>query len=100
MAKFNKKKAKKIKFIKIEKEKIIILLIISSFKETNYSLSNNSSFIALTPFAKLLFKLKTLLSKKHLRQDPFINIMLMPDKVRLIFNYCKEETPSKKHKHY
>jgi hypothetical protein len=100
VARFDKKKAKKTKSIKIEKEKIITLLIVSSFKETDYSLSNNSGFIALTLFAKLLFKLKTLLSKKRLRQDPFISIMLMPDKVRLILDYCKKEIPSKKYKYY
>jgi hypothetical protein len=67
VARFDKKKAKKTKSIKIEKEKIATLSIASSFKETDYSLSNDSGFIALTPFAKLLFKLKTLLSKKRLR---------------------------------
>jgi hypothetical protein len=99
VATFNKKKAKKTKFIKIEKEKIIMLSIVSSFKETDYSLSNNFNFIALMPFAKLLFKLKTLLAKKHSRQDPFINIILMPDKVYLILDYCEKEILSKKYKH-
>ena len=100
MARFDKKKAKKMKSIKIEKEKIAMLSIALSFKETDYSLLNNSGFIALMPFAKLLFKLKILLSKKRSRQDPFISIMLTLDKVYLILDYCKEETLSKKHKHY
>jgi len=65
VARFNKKKAKKIKFIKIEKGKVITLLIILFSEETDYSLLNNSSFIALALFAKL-FKPKILLSKKHL----------------------------------
>ena len=77
-----------------------MLLIVLSFKETDYSLSNNSSFIALTLFTKLSFKLKTLLSKKRSRQDPSISIMLTLDKVYLILDYREEETLSKKHKHY
>jgi hypothetical protein len=76
-----------------------MLLIVLSFKETDYSLLVNFSFIAFTLFAKLLFKPKTLLSKKRSRQDPSISIMLTPDEVRLILDYCEEETPSKKHKH-
>jgi hypothetical protein len=65
VARFDKKKAKKTKPIKIEKEKIATLSIASSSEETDYSLSNDSGFIALTLFAKS-FKPKTPSSKKRL----------------------------------